>query len=85
MERFTASAWRFRDSTGAMAMFEARRPPGATRSDVTQLAVQTSDGVIFAYGNYVFQLTGTLPPAGDLEGVLREAAETGAVCLCPRW
>jgi hypothetical protein len=64
---FTASAWRFRDSTGALAMFEARRPPGATRGDTTKLAVRTSDGVIFAYGNYVFQLTGTLPAAADLQ------------------
>lgn len=67
--KFMASAWRFRDSTGAMAMFEARRPPGATRTDTTKLAVQTSDGVIFAYGNYVFQLTGSLPLAADLEQV----------------
>ncbi len=65
--KFTTSAWRFRDSTGAMAMFEARRPPGATRTDTTKLAVRTSDGVIFVYGNYVFQLTGTLPPEADLQ------------------
>ena len=48
-------------------MFEARRPPGATRDNATKLAVRTSDGVIFAYGNYVFQLTGTLPLAADLQ------------------
>jgi hypothetical protein len=59
--RFTATAWRFRDSTGAMALFEARRPALATRSDIAKLAVHTSDGLIFAYGNYVFQLTGNLP------------------------
>jgi hypothetical protein len=60
-QRFTATAWRFRDATGAMAMFEARRPSGATVSDLTSLAAHTSDGTIFAYGNYVFQLTGSLP------------------------
>lgn len=58
---FTATTWRFRDSTGAMAMFEARRPAGATVSNLAKLAVQTSDGKIFAYGNYVFQLTGAVP------------------------
>jgi len=62
-KRFIATAWRFRDSTGAMAMFEFRRPPGAVRGSITKLAVQTSDGVIFEYGNYVFQLTGNVPPA----------------------
>src|SRR5262249_52849525 len=29
--------------------------------------VQTSDGVIFAYGNYVFQFTGGIPMTSDLE------------------
>src|SRR5947209_20338186 len=57
--RFTATAWRFRDSTGALALFEARRPPGATPANLAKLSVQTSDGFIFAYGNYVFQFTGT--------------------------
>src|SRR5271163_1057192 len=50
-KHFTATAWRFRDSTGAMAMFEFRRPPGATPSNLTNLSVHTSDGTIFAYGN----------------------------------
>lgn len=68
-QHFTATLWRFHDSTGAMAMFEARRPPGATPASNTELAVQTSDGTIFAFGNYVFQLTGTLPPAEDLKGI----------------
>jgi len=61
-KHFTATAWRFHDSTGAMAMFESLRPPGAKAATVTPLSVSTSDGVIFAYGNYVFQITGNLPP-----------------------
>jgi hypothetical protein len=65
-KKFIATAWRFHDSTGAMAMFEARRPPLATPSKVTKLAVATSDGVIFAYGNYLFQLTGALPGEAEL-------------------
>jgi hypothetical protein len=67
-KRFTATTWRFRDSTGAMALFEARRPPGAAPSNLAKLSVRTSDGFIFAYGNYVFQFTGTgFPEAADLE------------------
>jgi hypothetical protein len=66
-KHFTATAWRMRDSTGAMALFESRRPPGATPGNMTKLSVQTSDGVIFAYGNYVFQFTGSLPAQADLE------------------
>jgi hypothetical protein len=64
---FTATAWRFRDSTGAMAFFQAHRPSGANPAALAKLAVSTSDGTIFAYGNYVFQLTGAVPPAEDLQ------------------
>jgi hypothetical protein len=60
--RFNAKAWRFRDSTGAMAYFESKRPSGARSDKITNLAVRTSDGVIFAYGNYVFEVTGSMPP-----------------------
>ncbi|MGA3206158.1 MAG: hypothetical protein ABSF12_27000, partial [Bryobacteraceae bacterium] len=49
-KRFTATAWRFKDSTGAMAFFQARRPSGATPAPLAKLAISTSDGRIFAYG-----------------------------------
>lgn len=68
-QHFIATAWRFHDSTGAMAMFEARRPPGATPSKLTKLAVSTSDGVIFAYGNYLLQLTGAVPGEAELSQI----------------
>lgn len=68
-KHFTATAWRFRDSTGALAFFEARRPSGASPAPLAKLAATTSDGEIFAYGNYVFQLTGAVPPAEDLAAV----------------
>jgi hypothetical protein len=68
-KHFTATAWRFRDSTGAMAFFQAHRPSGATPAPVSKLAVSTSDGSIFAYGNYVFQFTGEVPAQADLQPV----------------
>jgi uncharacterized protein DUF6599 len=67
-KRFTATTWRFRDSTGALALFEARRPPAATPTNLSSLSVRTSDGFIFAYGNYVFQFTGTgFPTPAELD------------------
>jgi hypothetical protein len=54
------------DSTGAMALFQFRRPPGAVRASFAPLAVTTSDGVIFEYGNYVIQFTGGQPNNADL-------------------
>jgi hypothetical protein len=57
-KHISATAWRLHDSTGALALFDNRRPPGATPSDFAQLAAHTSDGIIFVFGNYVFQFTG---------------------------
>jgi hypothetical protein len=68
-KHFTATAWRFKDSTGAMAFFQAHRPPGATPSPLAKLSVETSDGSIYAYGNYVFQFTGSVPLQADLQPV----------------
>lgn len=65
-KRFTATAWRTHDSTGAMALFESRRPPGATVANFAPLSVHTSDGIIFEYGNYVLQFTGGQPAPDDL-------------------
>jgi hypothetical protein len=68
-KRFMATAWRFKDSTDALAFFEAHRPSGATPAPLSKLSASTSDGTIFAYGNYVFQFTGAVPPAADLQPV----------------
>lgn len=74
-QRFSASAWRLHDSTGAMALFQFRRPPGAGTADFLPLAVKTSDGVIFAFGNYVFQFTGNYPDQAGLTGFYRGLAK----------
>jgi hypothetical protein len=65
-KQFTATGWRMHDSTGAMALFEARKPSGATPAKFAPLSVTTSDGVIFQYGNYVFQFTDGRPDNADL-------------------
>ena len=65
-KHFSAVGWRLHDSTGALALFQFRRPPGAVPSDISTLAVRTSDGVIFAFANYVFQFTGDFPDPASL-------------------
>jgi hypothetical protein len=73
--KFTATAWRFKDSTGAMAMFQLRRPPGAVYTRLADLNAATSDGVILAHGNYVFQMTGKVPAAADLNAFYAQLAK----------
>src|SRR4029077_11491329 len=66
-KRFTATAWRLRDSTGALALFEARRPAAAAPAKLSALSSKTQDGAICAYGNYVCQVSGDVPEQKDLE------------------
>ncbi|MEO8025940.1 MAG: DUF6599 family protein [Bryobacteraceae bacterium] len=70
--KFTATAWRLNDSTGALAMFEFRRPPGAKPAPVTKLAVTTDDGVLLAFGNYVLQFTGHSPTIPEMNYIIQE-------------
>jgi hypothetical protein len=66
-QRFTATVWQLRDSTGALGLFEALLPANATPAKLSALSAKTPDGAIFAYGNYVFQVSGELPEQKDLE------------------
>lgn len=65
--RFTASAWRLKDSTDALAVFQWQRPSGAKPSPLGKLAVATADGVYLAHGNYVFLFAGYVPDANELQ------------------
>ena len=70
--RFRLTAWRLGDSTSALAMFDIQRPADATPAKLAALSARTRDGAVFAYGNYVFQISealpaGTFPEQKDLE------------------
>jgi hypothetical protein len=81
-QHFTATAWHMRDSTGALAVFQARRPSGATQDSPAQLAARTSDGVILAFGNYVFQFTGnSVPKPEDLDQLYNQVPELEQAAL----
>jgi len=68
--RFTASAWRFRDPTGAMAAFEWQRPAGAAPSSVGVLAVETRDALVLAFHNYLLRFDGWKPDGAALAPLL---------------
>jgi hypothetical protein len=68
--RFTASAWRFRDPTGAMAAFQWQRPAGAAPSKLGELAAEMPDSVILAFHNYLLRLDGWKPEGAELAPLL---------------
>ncbi len=68
--KFTIEGWRVHDSTGALALFQLRRPADATPSTIAPLAVKTSKGAIAAYGNFVFEYSGLTPTKDQLDDLL---------------
>lgn len=69
-QKFTVQAWRTQDSTGALALFQARRPASATPSSLKELAAQTGpDSVLLAIQNYVLQFSGRIPAAAEIEAL----------------
>jgi hypothetical protein len=65
----TVAAWRFKDSTEALAAYEYLRPADAKSSKLDKLAAQASHGAIVAHGNYVFQFTGRVPTSQELVAI----------------
>ena len=62
-QKFTATAYRFEDPTGALGAFEWLRPADSKPSAVAKLAAETSTGSILTHGNYVLRFEGYHPAA----------------------
>lgn len=69
--QFTATAYRFQDSTGAMAAFDGKRPAGAKPSRLALLAVETAHGAIVAHGNYLLVFDGRKPESAELPALFK--------------
>jgi hypothetical protein len=68
--RFTAVAFRFRDSTGALAAFQWQTPPGATPSTLGRYAVATPQAALVAFHNYLFRFDGREPKVAEMGPML---------------
>ena len=51
-KRYSTTAWRFQDPTGAMAAYQDLRPEGSAPSDMVVMGVSFPGGFLMAYGNY---------------------------------
>ena len=70
--RFSASAWRFSDTTGAFAAFEYSRPAAAqpTSPQVTDTAAETASDRWALVGNYLFLFVGYKPAAEEMNHIV---------------
>lgn len=71
--RFAATAWRFQDATGALAWYQASRPPKCTpvRDSITSCV--TPGGAMHVRLNYVLLFEGWRPLPRELEEFFRLA------------
>src|SRR5215467_7722621 len=59
--KMIVTAWRFRDTTGAIAGLQYMSPQGSEPCDFAKVAVCTSSEALVAQGNYVLQFQGLRP------------------------
>lgn len=65
--KFAVTAWRMKDPTGALGVFQWMRPAGWKHSTLAALAVESPSGVFLAFGNYVLRFDGLRPTAEALQ------------------
>jgi len=69
-QKFAATAWRLRDTTGAFAAFQWQRPAEARPSRLAELAVETDRTALVAYGNYLLHFDGWKPQVTDIAALV---------------
>jgi hypothetical protein len=71
--KYSISAWRFADATGAFAAFDQIRPADAKPIDVSGLGVANGSDEVVAVGNYLFVFKGYKPKPEELNHVVGTA------------
>jgi len=68
--RFTATAWRLQDSTGALAAYDWQRPGESEPSKVAALAAETAGSLLLVHGNYLLSFSGYKPTTPELDPIV---------------
>ena len=63
---FTATAWRFKDATGALAAWQWQRPADAKPAKGMELAASFPGGLVAAKGNYLIRIEGASLSASEI-------------------
>jgi hypothetical protein len=77
-KKYTISAYRFQDATGALAAFDAARPEGSKPTDASSgLAAADAKDEAVAVGNYLFIFKNYHPKPEELNHLVGEAPKYG--------
>jgi hypothetical protein len=72
-QKYTISAYRFADATGAFAALDQIRPADAKPIETTGVGLETATNEYVAVGNYLFVFDGYKPKADELNHVVGTA------------
>jgi hypothetical protein len=64
--KFTVTAWRLQDTTGALAAYDWQRPAGSKPSELAPLSAETAHSVLLVEGNYLLSFAGYKPELPEL-------------------
>jgi hypothetical protein len=83
--KFTATAWRLQDPTGALAAYDWQRPARSEPSKVAVLAAETAASLLLVHGNYLLSFTGYKPTTPELDPIVESLrnVDTSALPALP--
>ena len=76
-QKYSISAYRFADATGALAAFDQARPDDAKPVEVTGLGAANASDEVVAVGNYLFVFKGYKPKPEELNHLVGTAPHYG--------
>jgi hypothetical protein len=79
--KFTATAWRLQDSTGALAAYDWQRPGQSEPSKVAALAAETAGSLLLVHGNYLLSFAGYKPTTPELDPIVESLRNVDTTAL----
>ena len=79
--KFTATAWRLQDSTGALAAYDWQRPGQSEPSKLAALAAETAGSLLLVHGNYLLSFSGYKPTTPELDPIVESLRNVDTTAL----
>lgn len=68
--KFTATAWRLQDPTGALGAYDWQRPAKSEPSKMAALAAETANSLLLVHGNYLLLFSDYKPTTPELDPII---------------
>ena len=79
--KFTATAWRLQDSTGALAAYDWQRPAQSQPSSLAALAAETAGSLLLVHGSYLLSFDGYKPTTPERDPIVASLRNVDSTAL----